>query len=172
MRFNPPQLFVIAGPNGAGKSTTSAHLLQPYGLKAFDWDKEFYQKWSEFGYDPLVESGVRNATNELFENLKDEATANAKSFAFETNFHTNEILQVTDEFQRAGFETSLYFLSISNVDICKERVAYRVQEEQGHNVSMPTIRERFEKGLTMLMSPSLILTVCFYSMHRNITAQG
>ena len=150
MRYDPPQLFVIAGPNGAGKSTTSASLLKPHGLKAFDWDKEFYQKWSEFSYDPLVESGIRDTTNELFENLKSKAIANAISFAFETNFHTNTILQIVEEFQKSGFETNLYFLLVSNVDICKQRVAYRVREEQGHNVSTSNIEERFEKGLIRL----------------------
>jgi len=42
------QLFIIAGPNGAGKSTISEELLKSFKIKAFDWDKEFYAKWSEF----------------------------------------------------------------------------------------------------------------------------
>lgn len=150
MSSKSPQLFIVAGPNGAGKSTISTSLLKNHHLQAFDWDKEFYHKWSVFGYDPLVEAGVRNTTNEYFESLRNEAIQNSTSFAFETNFHTNAILKVNKEFKDAGFETNLYFLLISDVNICKQRVAYRVAEEHGHDVSPATIEERFIKGLSLL----------------------
>jgi adenylate kinase family enzyme len=50
-----PILTIIAGPNGAGKSTLSKGLLSDSGIEAFDFDKEFYAIWFEFGYDPAVE---------------------------------------------------------------------------------------------------------------------
>lgn len=47
----PPEFIIIAGPNGTGKSTTSKNILEPYGIVAFDWDKEFHKKWKKFGFD-------------------------------------------------------------------------------------------------------------------------
>ena len=150
MSSNNPELFIIAGPNGAGKSVTSESLLKPYNLKAFDWDKEFYSKWAVFGYDPLVEQGVRDTTNNLFKSKKESALKNQNSFAFETNFHLESILDIAREFRDRNFNTYLYFLLITDVEICKSRVEERVKVDRGHPVSEQTIEQRFNQSLDYL----------------------
>ena len=55
--ISKPEFIVIAVPNGAGKSTTSPNILEPFGIKAFDWDKWFQLKWGNFNYDPAVIDG-------------------------------------------------------------------------------------------------------------------
>lgn len=150
MPSSHPQLFIIAGPNGAGKSTTSEKLLKPFRIKVFDWDKEFYIKWFKFGFDPLVERGVRDSTNDLFSKRKKEALHKLQHFAFETNFHQDTIFSIVEEFMSAGFQTNLYYLLIREVSICKARVAERVKVDHGHPVSEQTIEERFVQGLDNL----------------------
>lgn len=150
MPSSHPQLFIVAGPNGAGKSTTSEKLLKPFKTRVFDWDKEFYAIWSKFGYDPHVEHGVRDSTNDLFSKKKDEALHKLQHFAFETNFNQNTIFAMVDEFRLAGFQLNLYYLLISDVSICKARVEERVKVDQGHPVSEQTIEERFIQGLDNL----------------------
>jgi len=147
---NHPQLFIIAGPNGAGKSTTSEKLLKPFKIRAFDWDKKFYTKWSTFGFDPLVEQGVRDSTNNLFTKKKNEALRKLQHFAFETNFHQNTIFSIVDEFRSVSFQVNLYYLLISDVSICKARVEERVKVDHGHPVGEQTIEDRFTQGLDNL----------------------
>jgi shikimate kinase len=77
-----PRLSIIAGPNGAGKSTSSKSLLQDLGLEAFDFDKEFYNTWKLFSYDPAVENGVRESTEEKFLEAKQNAIVHQNDFAF------------------------------------------------------------------------------------------
>ena len=140
---------MIAGPNGAGKSTLSQTILAPFSLTAFDWDFEFHTRWRRFSLDPSVSEGVSNTTNEFFEALVDQSLDDASDFAFETNFHTSEVIELCDRFRRAGFEIRLYFLWLPHSQLAKERVAKRVARG-GHPVSNSTIEERFAKGLRLL----------------------
>ncbi|MEQ9375952.1 MAG: hypothetical protein RIG68_12285 [Imperialibacter sp.] len=80
--------IVIAGPNGAGKSTTSKEILRPYGLEAFDWDKEFHSVWKKFGFDPLLTEGIRESINSKFESYLSHSFSQDMSVAYETNFHS------------------------------------------------------------------------------------
>lgn len=150
MNYSKPQLFIIAGANGAGKSSTSKLLLEPYSITAFDWDKEFYSQWSKFGFDPVIMQGIRDSTSSLFRERIDQALKSESDFAFETNLHDSSLFSITKEFQESGFEINLYFLLVSKMEICKERVKYRVEQEKGHFVSESTIENRFLAGLKNL----------------------
>lgn len=94
-----PVLTIIAGPNGAGKSTHSKELLVHLGVEAFDFDKEFYSIWSQFSFDPLVEQGSIDQAKQLYVDRKSEALRSLKDFAFETNYHTRQILSTIDVFK-------------------------------------------------------------------------
>jgi len=98
----PPTLFIIAGPNGAGKSTISAALLQPFNIKAFDYDEELEQAWRRFSFDPAIENGVRNSVADLFLEKKNLAIQNKTDFAFETNYHHESVPQSVTRFKEAG----------------------------------------------------------------------
>ncbi len=150
MISNIPQFITIAGPNGAGKSTVSHNLLKHFSVSAFDWDKEFYLQWSQFSYDPAVMEGVQEATNRKFKESYQNAKNHQLHFAYETNFHSNFSLELANQFKSTGYGTSLYFLFVSSVNICKERVRYRFEIEAGHHVSEKTIESRFKDGLRNL----------------------
>ena len=143
-----PILTVIAGPNGAGKSTVSKELLSDSGIEAFDFDKEFYSIWSGFSYDPLVEQGAFSQAQELYKERRSLALESGFDFAFETNYHTKEVLDVVDRFKSKGYRTELIFICLENPELAIERVKLRVVRG-GHSVEESTIRSRFEAGLKM-----------------------
>lgn len=144
-----PYFIVIAGPNGAGKSTTSKDILEPYGIEAFDWDKEFEALWKGFGYDQAVIDGVRESTNSKFQSHIENAFTDKISVAYETNFHTTFNIDLAKKAKGLGYITVLYFLALKNPKIAVNRVKERVRKG-GHAVSKSTIIERFNKGLKLL----------------------
>lgn len=144
-----PEFVVIAGPNGAGKSTTSLNILEPFGIKAFDWDKQFQLKWKNFNYDPVVIDGVRESVNADFQSHIEGSFANNAPVAYETNFHSDYNFELASCARDLGYICSLYFLALNDPELGIKRVADRVQKG-GHHVSESTIRERFRVGLEML----------------------
>lgn len=103
-------LIIIAGPNGAGKSTTSAGLLEQFRITAFDFDKEYYSRWAQFDFDPLVSQGARESTADLFIELQLDAIKGGKSFSFETNFNNADLLLPhINRFRENGYEIELIF---------------------------------------------------------------
>ena len=144
-----PVLTIIAGPNGAGKSTHSKDLVAHLEIDAFDFDKEFYSIWSQFQFDPAIEQGAFDRAHEFYLEKRAEALQCQYNFAFETNYHTKEIIPVIDQFKKSGYKIELIFICLENESIAIERVKERVAKG-GHPVSESIIRERFKNGLTLL----------------------
>lgn len=144
-----PVLTIIAGPNGAGKSTHSKDILAHLSIEAFDFDKEFYSIWSQFGFDPYVEQGAFNRAQELYIERRTAALQENQNFAFETNYHTRQIFPILDIFRSNGYRIELVFICLENPEKAIERVKDRVAKG-GHWVDEETIRERFSNGLSLL----------------------
>ncbi|MBT1685540.1 AAA family ATPase [Dawidia soli] len=142
-------LSIIAGPNGAGKSTYSKNLLAELGIDAFDFDKEFDQRWRVFSYDPIVKQGIRDATQEFFITQRETALFTRSNFAFETNYHAEAIIATIEAFKEHGFKTKLHYIFLENIDLSIQRVKQRVLEG-GLGVDNNTIRKRFVNGLRLL----------------------
>lgn len=167
-----PELIIIAGPNGAGKSTTSHDLLFDLGIYSFDFDKEFYSSWANFGYDPVVENGVKESVSRLFEKRKQEAIISRSSFSFETNYNSHEVLKTIDEFKKAGFSIELIFIVLETPEIAIDRVNDRVLKG-GHYVDEETIRRRFYDGLDLLDSTfSRFDMVSIYISRQNLISSA
>ena len=144
-----PVLTIIAGPNGAGKSTHSNDFIKEPGIESFDFDKEFYSIWSQFGFDPYIEQGAFDRAQNLYIERRTIALQQNQDFAFETNYHTREILSVIHLFKSNGYKIELIFICLENTNIAFERVKDRVAKG-GHSVDEETIQERFKSGLTLL----------------------
>jgi len=85
-------------------------------------------------------------------------------FAYETNFHSNKNFNLIRVFQKKGFEPIIYFLYISSINKCKERVAKRVSKG-GHFVSDKEIENRYTLGLKHLKKAvSLNFAIFIYDM--------
>ena len=128
----------------------SQSLLLDREVTAFDFDKEFETIWKRYNHDPAILEGAWNSASREFLRLKDEALVEKKNFAYETNFHTRDVMDTVEEFRRNGFTTELIFLALPNVAAAIERVKDRVLIKKGHSVDIETIRERFKSGLQVL----------------------
>ena len=127
--YNPqPQFIIIGGPNGAGTSITSENILEPFGIKAFDWDKEFDLKWKLFDSDPSVVEGIREATNSDFNTHIEAAFSENRSVSYETNFHSSHNFELAKKARQNGFYNRLYFLAITDPELALERVKLRVRK--------------------------------------------
>lgn len=144
-----PKLIIIAGPNGAGKSTLSSDIVAKYGITAFDFDKEYYEQWARFSYDPAVQKGCKEYVADKFETSIVSAFETKSNFSFETNYHTKDILNYLDLADQYGYEKNLIFIGLKSATLAKERVALRVSKN-GHNVPNQEIDFRYKNGLTLL----------------------
>jgi predicted ABC-type ATPase len=144
-----PVLTIIGGPNGAGKSTHSKELLEDHDITAFDFDKSFYSIWAQFSFDPAIEQAAFDGALDLYINQRTSALSKNQNFAFETNYHTEEILPVVNLFKSNGYKVELIFIFLESTSIAIERVKDRVAKG-GHPVDEETIIQRFNNGLTLL----------------------
>jgi predicted ABC-type ATPase len=143
-------LIVIGGPNGAGKSTTSTDLLKEYNIRAFDFDKVYYELWAQFDYDPLVGQGARDRTVQIFDDLKNKAIEAKENFAFETNLNDSALLLPhLKQFKDSGYSLRLAFIFLETVEMAIGRVKQRIAEK-GHGVPEDQIRQRYANGLKVL----------------------
>ena len=103
-----PEFTVIAGPNGAGKSRLCTYYIY---CKSFDGDllalnlRKEHPEWEERWIGGTVASTLQKQ--------KDEAIANQKDFAFETNFSNDLILNMIQDFKEAGYKITLFYFSFN-----------------------------------------------------------
>lgn len=140
-----PYLYIIAGPNGSGKSTNAENLL-PEDIKCFDFDKEFTRQYKsfEFDFENRYECS-HNQAYEVFTKLMDESLDKNKSFAFETNFQSETIMDIARKFKEKGYELNLIFIDVNSVELSKDRVMKR-KSEGGHNVPESQIEQRYKES--------------------------
>jgi predicted ABC-type ATPase len=103
-------LFIIAGPNGAGKSLFSSTLIKA-DHEVFDGDKyvsELKEKYPEIGSDLLQD----RVNEHEFRQAKEKAILEKHSFAFETNFSSDDPTKSLMEFKAASYSFASYWNEI------------------------------------------------------------
>lgn len=136
-----PEFTVIAGPNGAGKSRLCPFYVS---AKSFDGDKLKLDLCRE--HPDWPDRWVSGTVASLLDQQKSEALEQQKDFAFETNFSSDMVLRMINEFRSAGFKISLCYFGLYSEDECVSRVIHRVQTG-GHDVADDIIRFNFHEGL-------------------------
>ena len=139
-----PEFTVIAGPNGAGKSRLCPFYVS---TKSFDGDKLMLDLRREHPEWP--DRWISGTVASLLEMHKCEALEQQKDFAFETNFSSNMVLRMIEEFRNAGFKISLCYFGLYSEDESVSRVIHRVQTG-GHDVADDVIRYNFYEGKKMM----------------------
>ena len=137
-----PHLIIIAGCNGSGKSTFSSALVKE--VIPFDYDKRFLEVYSSLNDSEFKEQIVLNQVTDELNELVSSSINNSKTFCFETNLHVfpfNWIKQAKDK----GFNIILYFFSLKNIELAKERVKIRTINN-GHYVNDETIEYKWKEG--------------------------
>ena len=136
-----PELTIIAVPNGAGKSR-----LCPFYVKAKSFDGDKLMLDLRRDHPDWPDHWVSGTVASQLEKLKTEALELHKDFAFETNFSSNMVLRMIEDFRTAGFKISLCYFGLNNEDESVSRVIHRVQTG-GHDVADDIIRFNFHEGL-------------------------
>jgi len=140
-------LYIIAGCNGAGKTTASFTILpEILDCKEFVNADEIAKGLSPFQPEKVsFESGriMLHRINELLEINQ--------IFAFETTLATKSYKSKVIEAQARGYNVTLLFFWLQNVDLAIERVKTRVQEG-GHNIETEVIKRRYVNGIRNLFN--------------------
>lgn len=136
-----PELTIIAGPNGAGKSRLCPFYVSP---ASFDGDKLMMRLRREHPEWP--DRWISGTVASELEKQKTEALLQKRDFAFETNFSSDMVLRMVQDFREAGFKVSLVYFGLYSEDESVSRVIHRVQTG-GHDVADDVIRFNFNEGL-------------------------
>ena len=142
-----PQLLIVGGPNGAGKSSYSGGL-SPKGAFVFDADIITARVKARLPADVPVES-IYFAVQSVFLDFVEEAIKKKQHFTIETNFRDNQLMDTIARFKQNGYDTSMIYLTLNEVEHSIDRVKQRVSTG-GHFVDEGSIRYNFEEGLKNL----------------------
>ena len=136
-----PEFTVIAGPNGAGKSRLCPYYIH---CKSFDGDllamnlRKEHPEWEERWIGGTVASTLQKQ--------KEEAIAQQKDFAFETNFSNDLILNMIHDFKEAGYKITLFYFGLPSINESTSRVIQR-KMFGGHDVADEIIEYNFHEGI-------------------------
>ena len=140
------QIHIIAGPNGSGKTSHARVTLLPNFLSSNEFinaDEIAKILSPENPEKPAIEAG--RLMLKRMEFLVNEE----RGFAFETTLSAKTYLKFIRESQARGYKINLIFLKLENSELAHERVLTRVSKG-GHNIELPIIRRRFQRGLDNL----------------------
>ena len=138
-------LFVIAGCNGAGKTTASFTILpEILDCKEFVNADEIARGISPFQPESVSFEAGRIMLKRIDDLLKENI-----NFAFETTLATKSYKQLINEAKEQGYQTTLLFFWLLNVELALERVKARVSEG-GHNIEVDVIKRRYLRGIENL----------------------
>lgn len=147
---------MLAGANGIGKTSVNPFFI-PKGvtyINADDIARQLRERLGDINVQELANSEAIEQMNRFI--------AKKQSFAIETNLADTETWQFLIGIQGLGYTVHLNFFSISDVEVCINRVHNRVLQG-GHFVHPDIVKMRYEVGLKLLkrfkMMPNrLILT--------------
>ncbi|WP_207784833.1 zeta toxin family protein [Flavobacterium difficile] len=138
-------LYIIAGCNGAGKTTASFTILpEILNCKEFVNADEIAKGLSPFQPEKVAFEAGRIMLNRIKELLDGN-----ENFAFETTLATKSYKFKVAEAQRKGYNVTLLFFWLQNVDLAIERVKTRVLEG-GHNIETDVIKRIYSNGIRNL----------------------
>lgn len=135
------KVIVIAGPNGAGKTTFARSFLP----EEAQCPRFINADLIAAGLSPFMPELAAIKAGRLMLDEIHACAARGENFAFETTLAGMAYLRHIALWRTSGYRVSLYFLSLSSVDIAIARVAERVRQG-GHDVAESVIRRRFAAG--------------------------
>jgi predicted ABC-type ATPase len=135
-------ILIIAGPNGAGKTTFAREFLpNEAATPAFVNADLIAAGLSPFNPEAAAIEAARLMLARIAEHVR-----KGESFAFETTLSGKGYARQIPHWRLAGYQVSLWFLSLPSADVALARVAQRVREG-GHDVPEHVVRRRFAAGI-------------------------
>ena len=98
--------------------------------------------------DVPVES-IYFAVQSVFLDFVEEAIRKKQDFTIETNFRDNQLMDTIARFKQSGYDTSMIYMTLNDVELSIDRVKLRVSTG-GHFVDEASIRYNYEEGLKNL----------------------
>jgi len=140
------QIHIIAGPNGAGKTSNARIILLPQFLQTNEFINadEIASNLSPENPEKIALEAGRLMLHKMEFLLKEE-----RNFAFETTLSARNYLRMIKIAQKAGYKVNLFFLKLESPKLAHQRVLTRVSKG-GHNIELPVIYRRFQRGLDNL----------------------
>jgi predicted ABC-type ATPase len=138
-------LYIISGCNGAGKTTASFTVLpEMLNCREFVNADEIAR-----GISPFKPASVAIQAGKIMLNRIDELLSQNVDFAIETTLTTKSYLNTIAKAKRLGYQITLLFFWLNDVELAIERVKTRVSEG-GHDIPEDVIRRRYTKGIENL----------------------
>ena len=140
-----PKYIIVAGVNGSGKSTF------------YDTYPELFIDTKRINADEILKSNGGDwkkmsdnmkAMREVIQ-LMNQAIENHISFHQETTLSGQGQKKWIEKAKQNGYEVTLLYVGIKDVDLAVERVKQRVAKG-GHGIPEETIRKRFQQSLKNL----------------------
>jgi predicted ABC-type ATPase len=139
------ELYIIAGCNGAGKTTASFTILpEMLDGKEFVNADEIARGLSPFQPEKVSFKAGRIMLERIIDLLESK-----ENFAFETTLATKSYSSIISLARTDGYNVTLLFFWLQNVNLAIERVKTRVLEG-GHNIETEVIKRRYKRGIKNL----------------------
>ncbi len=150
-----PKLYIIAGCNGAGKTTASYTVLpEMLNCKEFVNADEIAKGLSPFQPETVSIQAGRIMLQRINELINQNA-----DFAFETTLTTLSYQSTIERAKEKGYNVTLLFFWLNDVNLAIERVKKRVSEG-GHSIPEDVIIRRYNKGMRNLLN--VFVNLCDY----------
>ena len=150
-----PNLYIIAGCNGAGKTTASYTILpEMLNCKEFVNADEIAK-----GLSPFQPETVSFQAGRIMLERIEELVNQKVDFAFETTLTTLSYQKTIKLAKEKGYNVTLLFFWLNDVNLAVERVKIRVKEG-GHNIPQDVILRRYKKGIKNLVK--IFVSLCDY----------
>ncbi len=138
-------LYIISGCNGAGKTTASFTVLpEMLNCREFVNADEIAR-----GISPFKPESVAIQAGKIMLSRIEELLLQRVDFAIETTLTTKSYLNTIKRAKTLGYQVTLLFFWLNDVELAIERVKMRVLEG-GHNIPEEVIRRRYAKGMQNL----------------------
>jgi len=141
--------ILIAGVNGAGKSTLYQTINSLQGIKRINTDEIVRSFGSWKNAEDVLKAG-KIAVKEIQEAFEQGITFNQ-----ETTLCGASIIKNIKYAQELGYKIEIHYVGIENVEIAKERIAYRVAHG-GHGIPASDVERRFFESFEQLKKVMLI----------------
>ena len=150
-----PNLYIISGCNGAGKTTASFTILpEMLDCKEFVNADEIAK-----GLSPFQPENVSFQAGRIMIERIEELINLDVDFGFETTLTTLSYANTIKLAKEKGYNITLIYFWLDNVNLAIERVKLRVSEG-GHNIPEEVIRRRYYRGMANLTSK--FINICDY----------
>lgn len=136
MHTHRPTFYVFAGNNGSGKSTLRNLIIDKIGIE-INIDPDAIAR----RIDPENPESKRIAAGkEVIKSVK-RYIEEGKSFSIETTLAGKNAIRQIQKAKEMGYEVTMFYIALSNVEQNIERVAMRVKNG-GHNIPTEDIIRR------------------------------